>query len=364
MTLEAVARLLGPADGARVTVVDAGTHWATLPRGDGPSVWGRAPAPSGTPVGAALAHAARREMALKRVKGSVTRWRPPDLGAPPARNVARHALLSGAIVEVDRPPERVLDAMAAEAGGRVESFRPGSGGAVLARIEVEGRPALLRAGISGNEAAALTSLDHPAVPRLIASGDGWTAETVRPGSRPRRVTPEGWRACVDLCAGFPRTAAPEAPRSDMDAIDRMVPDVGAREALEPLEALGGIARHGDLWRPNLLTKAGSLTGVVDWDAWHPAAAPGTDLLNLYASERHGPRIGAAWAERPWRSEGFAEATRAYWDALELSPTAEQLDAVAVAWWAGQVAASLRRLPHRAHDGAWLEANVFRVVGSL
>ena len=362
MTLEAIARFLGPAEGPAPAVVDAGADWSPPPRRPGergPLVWGRAPAPAGTSLPDALVHAARREAALRRLRGAdVTRWRPPDLGARPARNALRNALLSGAIAELDRPRRRVLDAMAEEAGGKVESFRPASGGAMLARIGV----GLLRAGASGNAARALEALDSPLVPRLLERGDDWTVETMLPGSRPHRVTQKTWDACVDLCAQFPRAAAPQAPREDLDAI----PQLGEMPAtaLERLGGMPGIARHGDLWRPNLLTEGAALTGVVDWDAWHPAAAPGTDLLNLYATEQHGPEIGAAWAQAPWRSPGFASATRRYWDALGLIPTPDDLDAIAVAWWAGQVAASLRRLPHLARNDTWLEVNVLAVVRTL
>ncbi len=359
MTLEAVARLLAPADGSNVTVVDAGPDWTIRPEGDGPAIWGRAPARAGTAVVPALKNAAQRERALRRVRGTKTRWHPPDLGGTGARNAIRDALLSGAIAEIDTPRRRVIDAMAEEAGGRIESFRPASGGTVLARI---GQGTLLRAGSDGKEAEALEALDSPLVPRLVARGEGWTAETLLPGNRPARMKPPVWAACVELCAGFPRAAAPEAPRADL----RTIPNVGEKpgQALEALDDLPGIARHGDLWRPNLLTKGATLTGVVDWDAWHPAAAPGTDLLNLYATENHGPSVGAAWRAKPWRSEGFASATARYWKALEVQPTPDELDAIAVAWWAGQVAASLRRLPHLAGDEAWLEANVYSVVRSL
>lgn len=366
MTLEAVARVLAPADGSGVMVVDAGPEWKNPPPA-GPAVWGRAPSPAGTTMKHALARATRREIALRRLRASpVTRWRPPDLGSPPARNAVRNALLSGAIAEIDPPGERVLDAMAADAGGRVESFRPASGGAVLARVNLDGTQALLRAGGTGEAAAALEAVKDPVVPRILGRGTEWTTESLLPGSRPRRVHPEVWDACADLCARFPRAPAPEAPRADIEAISRTVPNVGEKAApvLEPLQRLGAIARHGDLWRPNLLTEGRTLTGVVDWDAWHPAAAPGTDLLNLYATEQHGPGIGAAWSKAPWRSDGFAAATRGYWDALGLAPTTEELDAVAVAWWAGQVAASLKRLPHLAQNEAWLETNVFAVVHSL
>lgn len=359
MTLEAVARLLAPADGSPATIVDAGPDWTNLPECAGPAIWGRAPARSGTSIVPALKNAAQRERALGRIRGTKTRWRPPDLGGTPIRNAIRNALLSGAVAEIDRPNRRVIDMMAEAAGGRIESWRPASGGTVLARI---GKGALLRAGSRGNEAAALEAMDHPLVPRLLASGAGWTAETLFPGSRPARVKPQVWAACVELCAGFPRTAAPEAPRADLDAISNVGEQPG--RALDALDNLPGIARHGDLWRPNLLTKGATLTGVVDWDAWHPAGAPGTDLLNLYAAERHGPGLGAAWRAKPWRSEDFASATVRYWEALGLRPTANELDAIAVAWWAGQVAASLRRLPHLAEDEAWLDENVRSVVRSL
>jgi hypothetical protein len=381
VTLAAVARLLAPADGTPATVVDAGPAWADLPESTaGPVVWGRAPAPSGTGLGAAVAHAARREVAMRRVRsGTVTRWRPPDLGGPPARNAVRAALLAGAVVEIERPAERILDAAAAAAGaGAVGAFRPASGGAILARVDLDGRPALLRASLGGSPGAAaleaLAPLRRPAVPELLGRGTfrdaSWSVESLLPGRRPGRVTPPLWDACVALCASLPRVPTPEAPRADLDALAAAVPSVAtdlarvAAPALERLDRLGGAARHGDLWKPNLLAERGSLTGVVDWDAWHPAAAPGVDLLNLYATERHGPGLGAAWRSAPWRSEGFAAATSVYWDALDLAPSRADLDAIALAWWAGQAAATLRRLPHLAKSPLWVDANVVAAVRSL
>jgi hypothetical protein len=318
----------------------------------------------------ALAHAARREAALRRVDGRVTRWRPPDLGGSRARNALRIALLGGAIVEVRRPPERLLDAAAAAAGTiPVGAFRPASGGAVVARTG----DALLRVGVAGGPgdpaagAEALRALPrHPLVPRPVGAGlagdASWSTETVLPGRRPARLTKNMWAACVDLCASLPRSPAPLAPRRDLGAVAAAVPAVAALEPrLEPLDGLGGAARHGDLWRPNLLARGRTLTGVVDWDAWDPAAAPGTDLLNLYATERHGPGLGGAWRAAPWRSPDFRSATSAYWTRLGLDPSDEELEAIALAWWAGQVAATFRRLPHLASDERWLAANVAPLV---
>lgn len=368
MTLAAVARLLGPADGSTITVIDAGPRWSELPeRSSGPAVWGRAPARSGTSLTGALRHASRREAALRRVRGRATRWRPPDLGGSGLRNASRNALLGGAIVEIDPPRERVVDAAAAAAGAaRIVSFRPASGGSLLARVDVEENAALLR--VSGI-ASPRPGIDHPLVPRSLGGGSVgdafWSAETLLPGSRPRRVTDEMWSACVDLCASFPAAPAAEAPRADLEAISATLGiDLDVTGPLARLEGLGGAARHGDLWRPNLLTQDGRLTGVVDWDAWHPAAAPGVDLLNLFATERHGPGIGGAWRREPWRSHDFAAATARYWKARGLAPAPADLDSIAVAWWAGQVAATLRRLPHLAEDRAWLNANVLPVARTL
>ncbi|MDQ3982178.1 MAG: hypothetical protein M3271_05800, partial [Actinomycetota bacterium] len=92
--------------------------------------------------------------------------------------------------------------------------------------------------------------------------------------------------------------------------------------------------------------------------------PGTDLLNLFATERYGPGLGNAWNHAPWRSPEFREASRAYWASHGTHPAEREMEGVAIAWWAGQSAASLRRLPHLAQRTAWIEANVWPVLRSL
>lgn len=377
VTLAALAELLGPAE-----VIDAGRAWTVIPEAGKAVVWGRPPAPSGTNFLAATRHAARREAALRRLPAgaSVTRWLPPDLGGAGPRAAARDALLAGAIAEIDRPRERLIDSVAAAAGtSPVREFRPASGGALLARVQHDGVPVLLRAGISGSPgdpaagAAALEALDVPLAPRLLGRGAvgmaSWSVETLLVGRRPRQLTERLWNTCVEVCAALPGAPTSEAPRGDLAAIAAAVPavagelDRAAAPALDRLDGLGGAARHGDLWRPNLLAVGGRLTGVVDWDAWHPAAAPGVDLLNLYAMERHAG-LGAAFVQAPWRSPEFAAATRRYWERRGIDPAPADLDAIALAWWAGQAAASLRRLPHLAQSRAWVEANVDAVLRSL
>jgi hypothetical protein len=119
-------------------------------------------------------------------------------------------------------------------------------------------------------------------------------------------------------------------------------------------------RHGDLWAGNLLVERGVLRGVVDWDAWHPAAVPGTDLLHLLAMQeavRRGRSLGELWRERPWEWAAFRQLTGGYWRALGLAPNRDVREAVAWAWWANQVACSLARLPELAMDEQWLRRNV-------
>jgi hypothetical protein len=50
--------------------------------------------------------------------------------------------------------------------------------------------------------------------------------------------------------------------------------------------------------------------------------------------------------------------------LGLSPTVEQLEAVGLGWWAGQVAATLSRLPGLRDDGRWMSENVDAVLARI
>ncbi|MGH2698646.1 MAG: hypothetical protein ACRDJL_05520, partial [Actinomycetota bacterium] len=61
---------------------------------------------------------------------------------------------------------------------------------------------------------------------------------------------------------------------------------------------------------------------------------------------------------------FGAASALYWRALGVAPTPAQLEAVGVAWWMGQIANNLARLPHLARDERWLERNVEPVVCAM
>jgi aminoglycoside phosphotransferase (APT) family kinase protein len=125
-------------------------------------------------------------------------------------------------------------------------------------------------------------------------------------------------------------------------------------------------RHGDLWSGNLLVEGGGLSGMLDWDAWHPAGAPGADLFHLAATEvglRNRRPMGRMAHGRVWRQEEF-DWTDSYFRALGLNPDPNQLDAIGTAWWAGQAANSVRRDPDLAVDARWVSDNVEAVLSSL
>jgi Ser/Thr protein kinase RdoA (MazF antagonist) len=206
------------------------------------------------------------------------------------------------------------------------------------------------------------------------AGASWTAEQGLPGRRPARAAPGLVAQVASACARFPRSGGP--PTAAVDDLlgaaallpGRAVALRGLAADLAPrLAALPGILRHGDLWTGNLLVERGRLTGVVDWDAAHPAGVPGADLVQLLATDarmRAHRHLGPAFVARPWRSAAFRRATAAYWRALGLAPDARLLDAAAIAWWATEVHHTMVRLPHRAVDERWLGLNVDAVLAAL
>jgi aminoglycoside phosphotransferase (APT) family kinase protein len=125
-----------------------------------------------------------------------------------------------------------------------------------------------------------------------------------------------------------------------------------------------VLAHGDLWASNLLLRRGRLTGVVDWDAWHPSAVPGIDLLQLVAvarSREQNRTLAELLPERPWGDPLFAGGSAAYWRAFGIDPVEEVLAAVGVAWWAAQTHSRLRRQPADAGNPEWVRRNVVPVL---
>jgi hypothetical protein len=410
MSVRDLGFLFLPADDAGAgLVVEAGPDWGFDPEVGSAAdvlVWGRGPLPSGTPLSGAVRFAARRELTLRRIRRSpsaslgrfafvnIHRLPPPRLYGGPLRNRMRAAFLEGAVVELRSRAagQPLLDAVAAAAGvdGRGGGVRPTSAGGAMIRV---GRPdTRLRVGRAGGPAdprRAADGLDQlrpsrldPAgrglLPEVLArgsvSGAAWTLETTVRGRRPPRLTKDVVADAVAFSASLPPAEGPPtAHRDDVRALSRALPDHAhdlervAERIDEDAPALPGVFRHGDFWAGNLLVSRGRLSGVVDWDAWHRAAPAGVDVFHLLGTDRAlrlGLELGVVWLDRPWRSEAFERALRPYWRSLRIDPSRSQTEAIALAWWVGQMAATLTRIPERAGDGAWLDANVDRVLRSL
>jgi hypothetical protein len=405
VTFESLAGLFMPADAGRhALIIEAGGDWRLDQHaavGADAVVWGREALRSGTRPAVALRWALAREEGISRVRRSppaplevtgIHRLPPPRLRPGALRNRVREALLGGALVELGEPGRgpRLIDAAAAAAGATrgVESFHPGSGGTGLARIRGLGdAPLVLRLagrGVPGDPLRAAQALERlgsvrsACIPRLAGRGEvdgvSWTAETALPGRPPPRVSPDLAAEVASFCARLPRAEGSAIAHSaDLEVVARRFPYWAtvlsqARTACDnAARSVPAVMRHGDLWAGNLLTRRGALTAVIDWDAWHPAALPGTDLLHLIAMER-GRRtrggLGRVWVARPWEAESFVAAAADYWRAIDVRPNPDLLDAVGIAWWAGQVSSTLLRLPFLAGDSRWVQTNVNTVLTAL
>jgi hypothetical protein len=405
VTLASLAWMFSPAeDGHRFVILEAGERWALDRRAASEAdvaIWGQAPLRSGAARTAALRWCLARERATARVRArppvplsitGVHRIPPPLIRPGGIRNRIREAVLGGVLVELwkGQPGRRLIDAAAEAAGATAgaEGFRPGSGGTGLARIvSGHGVPLVLRVaptGSSGDPLRAADALERlagsgsSAVPRLAGRGTvggvSWTAETLLRGRRPVRVTSSLAAEAAAFCTVMPTSDEPAtAHREDLDAIARVFPSwrailVHARAASDAAgSSTPSIMRHGDFWAGNLLADGGTLTGVIDWDAWHRAGLPGTDLLHLVAMEegRGAPGgLGGVWLGRPWRSAAFSDAGAGYWARLGVRPDEALLEGVGIAWWACQVAATLSRLPELAEDERWVDQNVQSVLAAL
>lgn len=397
-SLRFLASLLEPAaPDERAVLVPADADWTfrpgAFPRTADAVTWGRRTA--GRADGAnepSLRRALRREFALRtlgrrlpegfRVAG-LHRLPPPSARLGSSRARVRAALLGGALVSMRRSAgPAVLDEIALEARVRVPPGRivPGAGvGAWVRTSRHDGSAVLLRLGPSGAEsdprrtAEGLEALERAGVslvPRALGHGlvrrVAWSAETVLEGSAPRGLRAPLVVAVATFLARLPRAEGPPALRDDLAEMRAAFPRLG--EALDEvggraeaaLAELPGVLRHGDLWAGNLLVHEGSLSGVVDWDAWHPGGTPGADLLHLVvadAAERTGRPRGEVWRDRPWREPMFETVAPTYWSALGLAPGERVLEGVAIAGWAAQVAANLRHAPDLVSRHRWVERNV-------
>jgi Phosphotransferase enzyme family len=259
-------------------------------------------------------------------------------------------------------------------------LRPSRDGSALARLGgADGVPFELRvASIGGRKdpgrnADALTTLEHARValvPRLYGRGEiagaSWTSESVLEGTITRHLTRAIVADVVSLCLQLPRGDHATSLRDRMvrlrDRYPRWGP-VAIQLAEQATPTAPAVVQHGDLWSGNLLASGGRLSGVVDWDTWHPAGLPGVDLLHLFSMqqrERTGKDIGGLWLSGVWRSPEFLAATSDYWRAIGIRPGPDLLEAIGLDWWAGQV---FKRQTF-AEDPSWVERNIDAVLDAV
>ena len=390
---ESVARLFAAATpGVDTTVIEAGESWGLGPlreRVDGVTVWGNLPAIGRGSLRHAVGRAVRREWALRELQrrhreaiDGIHRL-PPIVRRSRLPPAIRFALRGGLLVELAREPHpRVIDLVAREAGappGQPIRLRPSVDGSALSRVEsLDRRSLALRVAAlggrrdPGRNAEALVALERADVrstPRLdgrgVTAGASWTTETWLPGRLTTKLGAGLVRDVIAFCATLPQHDESTALRDRVLNLGERFPRWAAlaMQLAERTVTSQGILQHGDFWIGNLLVDHGRLSGVVDWDTWHPAGVPGVDLLQLVAMDRRSRSredIGDLWCGGLWRSAEFVSAAQPYWRALGITVTDEFLEMLGLDWWSGQVF----KRQSQALRPDWVEANIDRVLESI
>ena len=399
---ESLAWLHAPAaDPEACAIVEADEGWRPrFAAGATAVVWGRMPARR-LALSRAIGFAAARERSIRALKAGGrglrhwSTWRIPPIGRRPALQArVRSALLSGAVVRLGsgQIQPRVADRIAEEAGHRAGELRlrVSGDGSTLARVARPGEPAaLLRLATVGGLKDATRNSDAlerlgaagvAHVPRLQGAGTTlgvtWSVEDELAGTPVETLDAGLLAEIVEWAATLPRSDGPALARAleeRLELISASFPGTSGDVRLASARATAlarevpGILEHGDLWTGNLLARDRRLGGVVDWDNWHPAGVPGSDLLHVLAMRRRaatGQELGELLLERPWAGEEFRSATAGYWPMLGLALTDELAWLAGLGWWAAHVTASLRRGRRPADDPAWIARNVENVTPLL
>ncbi len=394
---ESLAYLYGPAEaGHRSVIVEADERW------EGPSdpdaaidvvLWGRH-ARNLRPSISAVPYVARREMALARLRARPPRGlrlaelhRLPPVSRPGrVRRAIRAVALGGVLAEFVRSerPMRVIDAVAMAAGAASlgRGLRPSGDGSALARLDLDAwtqaelrvarvghtkDPARGRDALLALEAASIALVPKPLAGGVTA-GAAWSTESVMTGEHVHALTPALLAQITEFLANLP--FGPTASR----AVDDQLAEVAGvfPEHVQSFDRVAAAAArwgasmrpvlvHGDMWLNNVFVTDGRLSGVFDWDTWHPAGLPGTDLLNLLAADvrtRERRDIGELFAADYWRSPAVVGALHAYARERESAvPDAAELAAIAVGWWSSRVAGALHRAHRSIDDPAWVRRNI-------
>ena len=273
-------------------------------------------------------------------------------------------------------------AVAAGAPSIGRGLRPSGDGSALGRLVLDdGTLAELRVSRIGHtkdpargHAAlqALAAADVHLVPKPLRGGTTagavWSTESVITGEHVHTLTPDLLSRITTFVAGLPE--GPTEPR----AVDDQLAEA-ATIFPEHAAALRGVADatrrwgaslpsvlvHGDMWLNNVFVTDGRLSGVFDWDTWHPAGLVGTDLLNLLAAEARTQQrrdFGPLLIDDYWRSPDVVEALRSYFHARGLPfPDQAGLAAIALGWWSSRLYGALHRATRLIDDPAWTARNL-------
>jgi hypothetical protein len=396
------AYLYGPADPTYHVSIQEADRWWRAPKavpGVDVLIWGRL-ARNARPSPSEVPKAAARELRIAGLRSTgpegmrlVELHRLPAVQRPGRfRGPVRGAILGGALAVMVRGarPARVIDAVVSTAGALSlgSGLRPSGDGSALATLPMPSGLAELRIARVGHPKSdrrgytalqALEAAGVPLVPRPVdhgvTAGAGWSLETRLPGGHTARLTtdllgeisevllrlPEDRRSptatddhIADACRAFPQHA--EALAAAGAAVRRWS------------AAMPSVLVHGDLWLNNVLVADGHLSGIFDWDTWHPAGLPGSDLLNLLAAEeRTSSRrdIGQLLIDDHWRSAEVLDVLRPAFAARGRAlPDAAGLAALGVGWWASRVAAALDRGWRPTDQPAWVARNVELPLGRI
>jgi len=396
----ALAYLYRPADPTvRTTIVEADDRWA-IPEGQSREVdallWGRLPL-NRRPSARSIEYASRRELAIQRLRARPPAGfrlealhRLPPVRRPGAiRRRVRTVSLGGVLAELARPEAaddqpRIIDAVVKAAGSDVlhPHVRPSGDGSALARLTLaDGTRAELR--VAKNDLpkdparghAALVALAEGGVkhvPKPIGLGTTaearWSTESVAPGRHVLTLDQVLLGDVIAFLATMPTAKAHcTAIEDHLTEVIDFFPEHGA--ALHDVIAasrrwcagLRPVLIHGDLWLNNIFTMDGRLSAVFDWDTWHPAGLPGTDLLTLLAAHARTQGdgdFGHLLAGDYWRRAEVTTAFDAYFRARgEPPPDAAGQAAIATGWWASRMAGALHRGLRFIDDPAWVRRNL-------
>jgi aminoglycoside phosphotransferase (APT) family kinase protein len=290
----------------------------------------------------------------------------------------------------------LLDAIVAQATKAVGAPIHADGISIRSGLLIaNAEPGLLRAAVGfgsrqiRSHGAALTSLRVSNPPPLVAERVPWLLASGRCGlaewSLERRLN--GRRAthpvrdplladCVDFLVALHSVDCAEPPKSVLREQVEIVARAARPPEAEAVQVLAaqlgaGLAdlprgfAHGDFFHGNLLTDAGRLVGVVDWDSAGPGRLPLIDLLHLRYTTQSVPDFD--WGPRlikellPWARAGGDHIARNYCDRLGFSLENRHLEALVFAYWLDRVSYQLRIHAYRWVQPVWLERNVSVVI---